>query len=269
MSMQTYLRKRKSIRDFKPNALKPNDRAFVEQSIKDTHDEFDWNDVSLDFILEGEKVYEAFDGKAGYAGVMIKAPHYVRVTESADNLMVNTKAAFDMASFTSKLVENGIANCIITLGDNIEDAKKQAFGDNWSGKAEYLIAIGYPEDKGYFEKVKPSERYSVSEIVFEDEDMDHPATELLENLNMLELFSVLRFSPSYKNKQPWRFVVTSSEIYAYVLNDAELAHSLTDMGMIMYYFQELVEKMGIDGSWEIATELDTSKGFIKLGRFKI
>ena len=88
-------------------------------------------------------------------------------------------------------------------------------------------------------------------------------------MNMLDLFSELKSAPSYKNLQPWRFVLEDGCVYAFVKNSIDLVHSVTDVGFAMYYFQEMAKTMGIDNNWEIVENIDPQGDYIKLGRYKI
>lgn len=268
MALMNFLKNRRSVRDFKDKDLKADDISNIENAIDEIHRDFPWDDVKLELITDGKEVYEELEGKAGYAGVMISAPAYILLRYKNRDKINSIKGAFLMGELNTKLVELDLGSCVITLDETLEAEKDKLFGI--TGKnIDYIVAVGYPEAKKPFNPEATSYRYAVEEIAFVDEDFERPAREKLDQLGMLELFNALRYAPSYKNKQPWRFLIGDGEVYAYVVNDEDLEHSLTDVGIIMYYFQEMTDQMGIRNNWEIVKDLDTTGDYVKVGRYKI
>ncbi|MDO5028070.1 MAG: nitroreductase family protein [Bacillota bacterium] len=267
-SIKSYLKERKSTRNFQDRRLNTDDTSNVRNAIKEVADDLGWDQVQVDLIENGEKVYKVLDGKAGYNGVFVKAWTYMPIKYSADNLINQIKAAFYIGNITTKLYQLKLGSVVITLGDNIKEEKEALFGPD--GKdVHYIIGLGYPEDKKAFTPEPSAPRLNVEDIVFLDENFEKPATDKLREMNLLDLFSDLKYAPSYKNLQPWRFVLDNGILYAYVKNGEMLDHSVVDVGLSMYFFQELAKSMGIDNNWEILENIDPSGDYIKLGRYKI
>ncbi|MFB0972867.1 MAG: nitroreductase family protein [Neofamilia sp.] len=268
MTLMNFLKERRSIREFENRPLDPDDVSNIRNVIAEIGNDFGWDEVTLDLNLDSDLIFNELNGKAGYAGVMVKAPGYITVQYGNRDKMNYLKGAFVLGELETRILPLGLGYCIITLEDHLIESKRELFGLKGEN-IDFLIAVGYQQHKPPFNPEATSSRKTVDEITFTDENFTKPASEALAKLNMQDLFAALRYSPSYKNKQPWRFLVDGSEIYAYVVNDEDLKHSMTDMGIIMYYFQEMVKTMGIKGNWEIVKDLDAADGFIKLGRFKI
>lgn len=267
-SIKTYLKERKSVRDFQDRRLNTDDASNVRNAIVEVKEKLGWDEVDLSLVEDGEKVFKALDGKAGYAGVFIKSGAYVPVIYSDDQMINHIKAAFYMGDLITKLLELNLGSCIITLNDDIKSEKEAVFGPK-GADAKYVIALGYPEEKKAFTPEPTSSRLKVEDIVFLDENFEKPATEKLRQMNMLDLFSELKSAPSYKNLQPWRFVLEGGCVYAFVKNSIDLVHSVADVGFAMYYFQEMAKTMGIDNNWEIVENINSEGAYIKLGRYKI
>ena len=269
MAMMSYLKNRKSIRDFQDKSLTGDEISNIKNAFNEIKEKFDWGDFNLEVYEDGEEIYRELENKAGYAGVMIKSPGYIHRNLKNQDKLTYVHGAFVLGELITRLVDFGLGNCVITLGDNLVESKKKLFGEMEDG-LDYLIAIGHSTPSPALKKDGTySSRKPVEEIAFLDADFRQPANEKLRDLNMLELFSAIRYAPSYRNKQPWRFVITNSEVHVYVQNDEDLRSSLTDVGIIMYYFQEMAKTMGIKGNWEIVSELVPDRQFIELGRFNI
>ncbi len=264
MAMMRFLRERRSVRDFENKKLTSDDISNIQNAITEISGEFGWNDIKVNFVENGEEVFNEYDKRAGYEGVMISAPSYIRLNYTGQDKITNLKGAFVIGELITRLVDLGLGSCVITV-----DEEKVLGQDQTSDDTDYLIAVGYKKAVAPFAKEPFSTRKPVEEVVFLDENFTKPANEKLKDLNMLDLFSALIHAPSYKNKQPWKFLLKEGEVLSYVENDGDINHSLTDMGIIMYYFQQMAKTMGIRGNWEIVSDLNPIGNYIKLGRFKI
>lgn len=268
MAMMSFLKERKSVRDFDGRNLSADDISNIQHAISEIEEDFGWDEIKLELIEDGEKVFKEFENHAGYAGVMIEAPSYISVKYANRDKMNYLKGAFVLGDMITRLLDLKLGSCVITVGDDALESKKNVFG--LAGEnIDYLIAVGHAKATAPYQKEVYSNRKPVEQIVFLDENFTKPANDKLRDLNMLDLFSALIHAPSYKNKQPWKFLLGQGEVFAYVENDDELQYSLTDMGIIMYYFQQMAKQMGIRGNWEIVSELVPHGDYIKLGRFKI
>ena len=75
MLMSDFLLTRKSVRTFKNKKLDKRSIEEVEKIITDINTAEEHTEYKL--FLNGDEISERLEGKAGYAGVMIKAPAYI------------------------------------------------------------------------------------------------------------------------------------------------------------------------------------------------
>ena len=65
----------------------------------------------------------------------------------------------------------------------------------------------------------------------------------------------MRFAPSTKNEQPWRFVLNDDDFDLYI-KDYKGIENLIDAGIVMYYYTELANYNNIDANWIVKEELN-------------
>ena len=73
---------------------------------------------------------------------------------------------------------------------------------------------------------------------------------------MADIFYYVRFAPSVRNLQPWRFLLKDNNIellLAYKNWDKSL---LMDAGIIMYYFEILANSQGIKSNWQLVESMN-------------
>lgn len=248
MLMTNFLQKRKSVRNFKNDTV-PRDAL---ENIKLLMNEIKTEESGISFSLyeNGKIVAEGLKGKAGYAGVMIEAPHYIALdidNKKPLNLLIG---GYCLEKLNTKIVDLDIDTCWITV-DNVDvNTKKSIFGEKGTG-IDYLIAFGYGEKKKLFDPEVTSSRLSVEEIVFAEKIGQPISIETLENYGVFDVFSSIRYAPSHKNFQPWRFVLKGTKVEAYMVKSDEDNRSLIDMGVILFYMEEMLKTIGINKKWTI------------------
>lgn len=265
MVMTNFLQERRSVRDFKPDALKPDDVEFVKKSMKEVEEEDKLDLIGFEFYQNGSIIYEGLKGKAGYKGVMINAPQYVAIICKDDSQKALIDIGFNLERLNTKLVEHDLGTCWVTVDRVHENTKKNVFGKE--GKdINYIVGIGYPAEKKYFSKEVVTPRKPMDEIVFKDDFNTVPTMDELENLGLLELFSSIRFAPSHMNSQPWRFLLKEDSIYAYMIVSDWDSRSLVDMGVVMFYLREMAKHLGLERDWELL-DGEEEDGMRLVGRF--
>ena len=264
MLMTNFLQKRKSVRNFKNDNV-PRDAL---ENIKLLMDEMDREESGISFSLyeNGKIVAEGLRGKAGYAGVMIEAPHYIALDIEDDKPLNILKGGYCLEKLNTKIVDLDIDTCWITVDNVDEDTKKAIFGENGT-TIDYLIAIGYGQKKKLFDPEVTSSRLNVDEIVFADTIGQAISIETLENYGLFDVFSSVRYAPSHKNFQPWRFVLKGTDVEAYMLKSAEDNRSLIDMGVVLFYMEEMLKTVGINKKWTI--DLKDAGKYYYIGYFTI
>lgn len=248
MVMTNFLQKRKSVRDFKKKEVSRFNietiKSYIEQISKETEN------VDFKFYENGSIIYKGLKGKAGYSGVMIEAPSYVAIVQKDRSKESYLKAGYYLEKLNTKIVNLDLDSCWITVDKVDEETKKTLFGEE-GPKVDYLIAFGNGVGKKLFTPETTSDRYSRDEIVFKEELGNKVSEEELENTGLLEIFSSVRYAPSHKNFQPWRFVLKDHHVYVYMQKSDEDSRSLVDIGVVMFYFEEMAKTIGRYGEWTI------------------
>ena len=264
MLMTNFLQKRKSVRNFKTDTV-PRDAL---ENIKLLMEELGTNESGISFSLyeNGKIVAEGLRGKAGYAGVMIEAPHYIALDIDGDKPLNILKGGYCLEKLNTKIVDLDIDTCWITVDSVDADTKRAIFGENGTG-IDYLIALGYGQKKKLFDPEVTSSRLSVEEIVFADTIGNPISIETLENYGVFDVFSSVRYAPSHKNFQPWRFVLKGAEVDAYMVKSDEDNRSLIDMGVILFYMEEMLKTIGINKKWSI--DLKDAGKYYYIGSFTL
>lgn len=264
MLMTNFLQKRKSVRNFKTDTV-PRDAL---ENIKLLMEELGTNESGISFSLyeNGKIIAEGLRGKAGYAGVMIEAPHYIALDIDGNKPLNILKGGYCLEKLNTKIVDLDIDTCWITVDSVDADTKRAIFGENGTG-IDYLIAIGYGQKKKLFDPEVTSSRLSVEEIVFADTIGNPISIETLENYGVFDVFSSVRYAPSHKNFQPWRFVLKGAEVDAYMVKSDEDNRSLIDMGVILFYMEEMLKTIGINKKWTI--DLKDAGKYYYIGSFTL
>lgn len=249
--MRNFLKNRKSTREYKRKEV---NQAVLNELIEYSKVlESGSGDGNIKFSLyrDGESVYEALKGKGGYAGVMIESPHYISLEILNDTEKSIIEGSYAMESLITKATELGLGTCWISI-ENVDENTKNKVLNN-GNKVNYLLAVGYPAAKNPFEEEAVSCRLSIEEIVYKDEIGKNIELDEIEHRGLSDLFYYIRFAPSSYNNQPWRFVLKEDRVILTLLcNDDKC--SLIDAGIIMYYFENMVKSIGINGEWTLINQ---------------
>ena len=139
MLMTNFLQKRKSVRDFKNKKIPADVLAKIKENMK----VIDNLDAMAKFYLfeNGSIIYKGLDGKAGYNGVMIEAPHYIGLEFNKDSEINILKSGYLLEKLNTEIVNLDLDTCWITVFAVDDNTKKSLFGEN-GANIDYLIAIG-------------------------------------------------------------------------------------------------------------------------------
>ena len=94
-------------------------------------------------------------------------------------------------------------------------------------------------------------KLGIEDYVFLDEIEKEVDTGKLDSMGLTDLFYYLRFAPSNKNLQPWRFIIKDTSIDLLMAYEEWDKHLLMDAGIIMYYFEELAKSIGMRSKWQL------------------
>lgn len=246
MLISNFLNSRKSIRDYKKKKIKDKDLKEIQKVL----DSKNLGSTDYQFTVhgDGDRVYSCLDGHGGYGGVMIKAPGYIAMNVLSEDPMAHLKAAYVMEEIDGELQDLGMGTCWVTLLEASDQIIKDCFG-NEKGHIKYLLAFGYPARTFSFGTSEFVPKMGVEEYVFKNLDKETYTMEELDNMGLADIFYYLRMAPSSKDKQPQRFVVDGKDIKLYA-KDLESADDFMDMGIALYYFDQLAKASSITTHWE-------------------
>lgn len=251
--MQNFLRDRRSFREFRNKKASKDMLDEITQSINEILQEAKASGVNIGLSLhtEGNPIFKTLENIGGYSGIMIKSPHYIALQINDDKESTEIYASY----FTEKLITRinaiGLEACWITLSHVSADTKIEAFGD-LGRRTEYALAIGYPPRNNPFVKgATPSERLGVDELVFQDTAENPIDMNWLDDRSLDDLFYYVRFAPSSRNSQPWRFLLKNNKVKLLMAYCEPSDLALIDAGVIMYYFEEMAKSIGIDHKWTL------------------
>lgn len=250
MIMGNFLRNRKSIRDFKSKKVEFEKLEEIAQDLKVLQNEEGSDNFALRLYEKGDVLIHTLTGKAGYAGVMIDAPHYIALDFLNDFDSTLIYGAYNMEKMISNLNKKGLSTCWISL-DNVDDNfKKVVFGES-TNNIKYLLAFGYQKPQPPYSEEPFSVKLGIEDFVFSDEIEKEIDTDKLENMGLMDLFYYIRFAPSTKNLQPWRFILKDTTVELLLAYEEWNRHLFVDAGVIMYYFEEMTKSLGISNKWQL------------------
>lgn len=256
MLTTNFLKSRTSTREYKDTAIDEATRKKLFEIVDAEAEKLGKDDLSFLVNTDGESIYKALEGVAGYRGIMIKAPAYIALNALNDNPASIVKGAYGMEEIITKLNELGLGSCWITVSDVEKTVKQSAFNFT-EGDVNLLLAVGYPLD-GEVRQQRFDDRKPTEDLVFLG-DFDTQATdEDLEQRGLNDIFDYAKFAPSTQNEQPWRFVIVDDEINLYIENYKGDVN-LIDAGIIMYYVDELGKSLAMTSGWDINPEISSEK----------
>ena len=251
MLMSNFLRDRRSVREFRDKKANNKMLSQIQESISEVQKEVDNNSIEMTLYTDGTKIYEGLQGAGGYSGVMIKSPHYIGLEIKDDKDETQIYAAYYFEKLITEVNKAGLEACWVTLKEINRDKKADVFGDHGS-QTDYVLSIGYPPRKNPFAPEKaPSARIGVEEIVFDGEVEKSINMDELESRALDDLFYYVRFAPSTRNSQPWRFLLEKNSVKLLLSYDEQGEVSLVDAGVIMYYFEKMANSMGVSSKWSL------------------
>lgn len=225
------------------------------------------DDIEMEVIRKNrDEVFEQLKDSAGYNNRMIDAPHYlVFLSEEKNHYIENI--GYMAQDIMLKAWSLGIASCWISFEDG-EKVKKKISVES-EKKLVALIALGYEEahNKVLYENVSeynPSkaevkivednttERLGIRDLVFNKEWGEKVDPDELVNYGLLEGFFYGILAPSYRNRQPWRFIVDNGTVVLALKKDIYVTEyeEKIDTAVIMLYFKAIIESTLYDITWK-------------------
>lgn len=271
MSIRNLLSKRRSTRNFKNKKISYSDLDQIRETINNVNGEIISGNIRYRLYENGDALYDILEDKGGYAGVMIKSPHYITIEIDNHEKETILNSAYYAEKIVSYLSLNKIDSCWISLKNLGEDIKYKAFGED-KNHIDYIIGIGYGNKVKTFDGIKNSDRKPINEIVYKNEIGNPITLDELERRGLKDLFYYSSFAPSNKNLQPWRFILKNDRILL-LANYKKWSNSiLFDIGIIMFYFEELAHNLGIDYDWSLLENdafIKDDEKYVYIAEYKI
>lgn len=260
MIMANFLKTRKSVRDFKNKKIDVDKLDKVKEILESLVDE-DNLKGKIEFKLyeNGEYIYYNLEGVAGYSGVMIESPHYISIDVKDNDDKTLIYEGYYAEKLITELNKMGIETCWISVNDLDDTVKKRTFGD-YTTKVEYILAIGYSKARNPFLQEPFSERLGLEELVYDRVLDEHLDIDDLERKGLGDIFFYIRFAPSTRNLQPWRFIIEDHKVELYIKFEEGERPLFIDAGIIMYYFEQLALYLGIKNKWILGDGVLEFKG---------
>lgn len=250
MIMTNFLKSRRSVRDFRNKKIDPEIIDKIKENLKELEQEYGKGDIKFKLYEYGENIYNGLKGLAGYSGVMVESPHYITVDLGNKEDKTVIYSAYYMEKLVTSLNKLGIDTCWVSVYEVDMERRKVIFGES-TNIVDFVLAIGYQRRKNPFLQEPFSERIAVDEMVYYKELGKSIDPETLEERGLGDIFYYLRFAPSIKNRQPWRFIVTDDKIHLLVKYDENQNPPLIDAGIAMYYFEALAYLQGTKQKWSL------------------
>lgn len=250
MIISNFLRNRKSVRDFKEKKVSFDLLEDIRQDLRLAENEDITGSIKFKLYENGKNISEPLEGKGGYAGVMIHSPHYVALIRENNEDETIVRSGYHMEKIVTTLNEKGLSTCWVSIKNINIDLKKEIFGE-YTGELDYILAFGYEKLRNPFNTEPFSERIGVEEYVFDGEIEREYSAEDLESKGLMDIFYYLRFAPSTKNLQPWRFLIKDNKISLLVAYKDWDQSLLIDAGIIIYYFEILAKYQGMGNEWRL------------------
>lgn len=259
MIMANVLKSRKSVRDFKNKKVSLDTLEKVESSIKELEENIKLGNIKFKLYENGSHIYNDLKGLGGYAGVMIESPHYIALELDNRKDTTISYSAYNMEKLVTKLNTLGLDSCWVSLVDLDDSKKKQIFGES-TKLIDYILAFGYSKPRNPFVQEPFSERIGVEDLVFDKELGRKADYDDLESRGLGDIFFYIRFAPSTRNEQPWRFIVFDDKIQLLLASEDGEEPQYVDAGIAMYYFEALINTLGINNKWERLNKTQTFEG---------
>lgn len=265
MDYSAMIQVRKSVRAFLDT---PVPAALLEELGRYFNEECKKLVPSLDADLRifGSDVKEPLEGMAGYSEYTVGAPCYFAIlSDKQDNAVEN--AGFIAEDLILKLTEHTLDSCWLTFQDG--EVVKKALGIQSDKELCALVAFGHGRktskqirlniqnrSKVDVERLRTyyAPKLGIEELVYvETWGRSEGLYDVIGDMNstLWRAFYAASLSPSYLNRQPYRFVVIGGTVVLVSIEEAatDVISQKLNLGIVMLHFSGVVSKMLYDVPW--------------------
>lgn len=288
MSIRSNIRKRISVRHYESRHVSEEPLQAVMSSGETSVALDDSIRIRFHLIKEGRLVAEQMTFFTGRRWLFGSAPHFIIATSEEKPLFM-LNMGFRMEQMILFATQQGLGTCWVG-GLFTEERISDLLGLEEGERVIALTPVGYPDTSFYgrmthdvFElgAMNRGRRKPLEQIVFGfywGSPLDTGDSELL------EVLECARLAPSWANTQPWRFLVSESEVIAVAeakgryssVRDGKHYYRL-DVGIAMAHFFLVAREIGWRGNWQVtgfdpaqvAKEHAIPEGYQVLGIYRL
>ncbi len=249
MSFLRTIESMKTVRDFKNDQVPPTMLKRLLNKTRMQKGLLPEATFSIQLVEDGTGFFQLLNGKAGYFGKMISAPHYIILfDEHGEGVYENS--GYLMEQLRLSAWEENLGSCWISLDGPIDAA---AWVDEpVETPPMALIAIGFPEHSLFKQDVlKKSGRLPLTDLVYLEKWGNMCPMDALEMRGLSEVLYYGKLAPSWGNRQPWRFILHQEKIYLTIQMDGQENRARTDAGIVMLYVQQAAHDKGLHMNWQL------------------
>lgn len=288
MSIRSNIRKRISVRHYESRHVSEEPLQAVMSSGETSVALDDSIRIRFHLIKEGRLVAEQMTFFTGRRWLFGSAPHFIIATSEEKPLFM-LNMGFRMEQMILFATQQGLGTCWVG-GLFTEERISDLLGLEEGERVIALTPVGYPDTSFYgrmthdvFElgAMNRGRRKPLEQIAFGrhwGSPLDTGDSELL------EVLECARLAPSWANTQPWRFLVSESEVIAVAeakgryssVRDGKHYYRL-DVGIAMAHFFLVAREIGWRGNWQVtgfdpaqvAKEHAIPEGYQVLGIYRL
>lgn len=272
MSIFPLISTRISVRNFKPEPA-PSD---VLEAVRKSGEQAEaLTSVEMRFHLRSaQEMGREVKGIFGDYGKTIHAPHFIVLT-SKEGEGYLTDAGYRFEQMVLEATRRGLGTCWVGLMFK-EASLRSALGLDDSWRVMVLSPIGYSLEKSTMNNlmrtlVGSKGRLPIDQLFFWQRHGQPLPREILSDQRLMQVFDATRWAPSWKNEQPWRFVLQEREVLLYKLRKQDREgkdYNRLDCGIAMCHFHFASKELGINGRWQFGSfEVPGAPEAETIGRF--
>ncbi|WP_432401766.1 nitroreductase family protein [Wukongibacter sp. M2B1] len=265
MNVISILNNRKSVRNYLQNEVNMEILNKIIMHGSNSYALYSDIDVKFKLISDGYQFSKKMRDHAGYFGKVFDAPHYiVALSENQNGFLENI--GYRMEGLMIRAHELGVNTCWMELLFDT-DKLNRLLDIKEEYKALVFTPLGY-EKTALIDKFiktetnKEKNRMALNELVSFDKWSNYRKAKTKLESDYLKILDYARLSPSWGNKQPWRFLVDGEELVILCKKEnvvgrrKKLNYYRIDCGIIMLYLKLLADEFGMNGDWKVDSHKD-------------
>ena len=257
MSIFPFISRRISVRNFQPEQA-PLDVLEAVRKAGEHADALTSTEMRF-YLRTAQEMGREVKGIFGDYGKTIHAPHFIVLTSRVGEGYL-TDAGYRFEQMVLEATRRGLGTCWVGLMFK-EATLRAALGLDDSWRVIVLSPIGYPLEKSMMNNLMRTlagskGRLPIDKLFFWQRHGQPLPPEITSNQKLMQIFDATRWAPSWRNEQPWRFVLRDREILVYKLRKQDREgkdYNRLDCGIAMCHLHFASKELGITGQWELGT----------------